>query len=151
LLAFSYAVLLAWHLAFRAPHSPASWILISSRFLLAAAVAGLLLSPIRLSTWGVRAFEAALFGGLTILVVVSLYVVNLSMLAHGGEIAMVAFMKNGVIQMVVLMLLYGTFIPNRTRTVVWAVLGMALAPLSSLALLAARPELAPLAGQLRTA
>ena len=35
---------------------------------------------------------------------------------------MVAFMKNGVIQMVILMLLYGTFIPNQPRTVAWAVL-----------------------------
>ena len=43
--------------------------------------------------------------------------------------AMVAFVKNGVIQMVVLMFLYGTFIPNRPKTVAWVVLAMALAPL----------------------
>ena len=48
---------------------------------------------------------------------------------HDDYPAMVAFVKNGVIQMVVLMFLYGTFIPNKPKTVAWVVLAMALAPL----------------------
>jgi hypothetical protein len=151
LLAVAYAILLAWHLWFRPPHGASAWALISSRFVLSAAVAGLLLSPVRLSVPRVRAFEFVLFGGLTIIVIISQYVVNLAFLQRGEAIEMIAFMKNGVTQMVVLMLLYGTFIPNRPGTVAWVVLAMALAPLFSHAMLTEHPDLTPLAEKLRTA
>ncbi len=151
LLVIAYAILLAWHLWFRPPHGALAWALISSRFVLTACVAALMLSPIPLSARRVRAVEFALFGGLTIVVMVSQYVVNLSFLRRGETIEMVAFMKNGVIQMVVLMLLYGTFIPNQPRTVAWVVLAMALAPLFSHALLTEHPDLAALADRFGTA
>jgi eukaryotic-like serine/threonine-protein kinase len=151
LLTIAYAVLVAWHLAYMPGHEPMGWALIASRFFLAMIVAGLLLSPIAMSALQVRLMEFLLFGGLTIIVVVSQYVVNLSMLGRGDTIGMVAFMKNGVIQMVVLMLLYGTFIPNTPRTVAWAVLPMALAPLFSIALLTEHPEAAQLSEVFRTA
>ncbi len=83
--------------------------------------------------------------------VVSQYVMNLAMVQAGQAIEMIAFMKNGVLQMVVLMLLYGTFIPNHPGTVAWAAVLMALAPLVSIALLAARTELEPLADLFRSA
>ncbi len=140
LLTIGYAILLVWHVAYRAEHTALAWGLISSRFFLAAGVAGLLLSPIRLSALRVRALEFLLFGGITIIVVLSQYVVNLTLLQRGETIQMVGFMKNGVIQMVVLMLLYGTFIPNRPQTVAWFVLVMALAPQVSIALLARHPH-----------
>ena len=56
-----------------------------------------------------------------------------------------------MIQMVVLMLLYGTFIPNQPGTVAWVVLAMALAPLFSHAMLTEHPVLTPLAEKLNTA
>jgi serine/threonine-protein kinase len=151
LLAVAYAVLLGWHLSFRPQHGLAGWALISSRFLLSAAVASLLLSPIRLSASWVRVAELSLFAGLTIIVIVSQYVVTLSMLRRGDAIGMVAFMKNGVIQMAILMLLYGTFIPNPPRTVAWGVLAMALAPLFSHAMLTEHQDLLPYAETLRAA
>jgi serine/threonine-protein kinase len=151
LLAISYAILLAWHASYKPPHTPTTWSLISARFLLSAVIAGLLLSPVRMSAAQVRAMEVALFGGLTIIVVVSQYVVNLALLKDGDAIGAVAFMKNGVIQMVVLMLLFGTFIPNHPRTVAWAVLTMALAPLFSVAMLTEHPAAVPVAEHFRTA
>ncbi len=151
LLAVAYAILLAWHLSFRPQHGPLGWALISARFVLSAAVAALLLSPIRLTVSWVRAAEFALFGGLTAIVMISQYLVNLSMLQRGDEIGMVAFMKNGVIQMVVLMLLYGTFIPNPPRIVGWVVIAMALAPLFTHALLTEHQDLSPYAERMRTA
>jgi serine/threonine-protein kinase len=150
LLAVAYAILLAWHLMLWRPHGPLAWALISSRFVLSAAVAGLLLSPIRLSAPRVRALEFALFGGLTLIVMIAQYVVNLSFLQRGETIEMVAYMKNGVIQMVVLMLLYGTFIPNSPRTVAWVVLAMALAPLFSHAMLTEHPDLTHMAEKFST-
>lgn len=140
LLAIGYAILLGWHLAFQAQHTLLAWALISSRFFLAACVAGLLLSPIKLSAMRVRALEFTLFGGITLIVVLSQYVVNLMLLQRGDTIQMMAFMKNGVIQMVVLMLLYGTFIPNRPQVVAWFVLVMALAPQVSVGLLTRHPN-----------
>ena len=151
LLAVTYAFLLAWHLAYMPPHTPLAWTLIGSRFVLATLVAGLLMSPVPMSPAHVRIMEFVLFGGMTLIVFVSQYVVNLSMLERGDAIGMVAFMKNGVIQMVVLMLLYGTFIPNSPRTVAWAVLLMALAPLLSIALLTEHPSVIPLSEEFRSA
>ncbi len=91
------------------------------------------------------------FGGLTIVVLLSQYIVSLEFLHRGDAIGMVAFMKNGVIQMVVLMLLYGTFIPNHPRTVAWFVLVMALAPQFSLALLTEHPSARHLSEEFRSA
>jgi eukaryotic-like serine/threonine-protein kinase len=173
LLAFAYTVLLAWHLVTRRPHPLLVWVIICSRFVLTAGIAGLLLSTIRLSAFRVRLLEFALFGGVTLIVTISQYVVNLSivnglvnnndaiemvnrstvngLMGDAHAIEMVAFMKNGIIQMVVLMLLYGTFIPNRPKTVAWVVLVMALAPLLSIAMLTGHPNFAGFAELLRTA
>jgi eukaryotic-like serine/threonine-protein kinase len=151
LLAVAYAVLVAWYVAYRPPHTLLAWALISSRFFLSAVIAGLLLSPIRMSPARVRALEIILFGGLTLIVMLSQYVVNLSMVQDHNTIGMVAFMKNGVIQSVILMLLYGTFIPNHPRTVAWVVLAMVLAPLFSIALLTEHPDAVHLAEVFHTA
>ena len=140
LLTVAYAILLIWYVFVGAGHNPASWAILIARFALPAIISGLILSPIELSTPALRRLEYALFGGLTILVLLSQYVINLSLMQRGDYPAMVAFVKNGVIQMVVLMFLYGTFIPNRPRTVAWVVLAMALGPLFTLALLTEHPD-----------
>ncbi len=150
LLTVTYAVLGAWHLFSGASTPPPIWILLVSRFLIAAAITGVLWSALPLSPRRVRALEIALFGGLTAIVVAAQYTVNLSLLEREGLPETVAFMKNGVIQMVVLMLLYGTFIPNKPKTVAWAVLAMALAPLFSVAFLTERPEFASSLERLRS-
>jgi eukaryotic-like serine/threonine-protein kinase len=140
LLAVAYAVLLIWHLFVGAAHVPLAWVILITRFVLPAIIAGLILSPIELSTPWLRRLEYVLFGGLTILLVVAQYNINLMLMQRGDYPAMVAFVKNGVIQMVVLMFLYGTFIPNKPTKVAWVVLAMALAPLFTLALLTEHPD-----------
>ncbi len=140
LLAIAYAILVAWHLARGMEHTPSGWFILSGRFLLPAIIAGLLLSSLTLSSRVLRGLEYALFGGLTAFIVVSEYTVNLWLMQRDEYLAMVAFVKNGVIQMVVLMFLYGTFIPNKTRTVAWVVLGMAISPLLALAFLTEHPD-----------
>jgi serine/threonine-protein kinase len=150
LLAVTYAVLGAWHMISRAPHAPAIWILLGSRFVLAAIIAGVLTSSLALPYGRVLALEVALFGGLTLIVGVAQYAVNLSYV-HLNELPkMVAFMKNGVIQVVVLMLLYGMFLPNKPATVAWAVLGMGLVPLCAVAVLSANSRFAPAIEELRS-
>ncbi len=52
LLAVCFGVLLTWHLSIRTQHGWVGWLLISSRFVLAAVVAGLLFSPIARPAWG---------------------------------------------------------------------------------------------------
>jgi eukaryotic-like serine/threonine-protein kinase len=140
LLAIAYFVLLTWHLFAGAGHDPLNWVILIARFVLPATVAGLILSPFDFSTSGLRRLEYVLFGGLTVLLVIAQYNINLSLMQRDEYPAMVAFVKNGVIQMVVMMFLYGTFIPNRPSRVAWVVLAMALAPLFTLALLTEHPD-----------
>jgi serine/threonine-protein kinase len=150
LFAVAYAVLLVWHVIAWASHAPSVWSLLFTRFLLSAIVAALLVSPITLSLRWLRGLEFALFGGLTLLVVASQYTVNLALMQRDDVLGMVAFIKNGVIQMVVMMLIYGTFIPNNPRKVAWAVLAMALAPLLGVAVLTEHPDVAEVVAQLRS-
>ena len=111
------------------------WLLMGARFAFAALVMVLFLCPLALSTLRVRFLEAALFGGLTALIVASQYTVNLALLRRGDVVGVVAFVKNGVTQTFALMMLYGTFVPNNPKTVAKAVVGMVLAPILAVALL----------------
>jgi eukaryotic-like serine/threonine-protein kinase len=140
LLAVAYAILLIWHAFYATEHTMLAWALLSARFLLPAFVLAVLFSSIPLSTPWLRFFEYLLFGGMTLILVISQYTVNLDLMQRDEYVAMVAFVKNGVMHMVVLMFLYGTFIPNRPSTVAWAVLAMALAPLLTLAILTEHPD-----------
>jgi eukaryotic-like serine/threonine-protein kinase len=140
LLAVASAILLIFHVIRGTEHVPFSWFLLSARFVLPAVIAGVLLSPLALSVRWLRVLEYALFGGMTLIVVTSEYTINLWLMQHHDYPAMVAFVKNGVINMVVLMFLYGTFIPNKPKTVAWVVLSMALLPMLSLAILTEHPD-----------
>jgi eukaryotic-like serine/threonine-protein kinase len=140
LLAVASAILLIFHVIRGTEHVPFSWFLLSARFVLPAVIAGVLLSPLAFSVRWLRVLEYALFGGMTLIVVTSEYTINLWLMQHHDYPAMVAFVKNGVINMVVLMFLYGTFIPNKPKTVAWVVLSMALLPMLSLAILTEHPD-----------
>ncbi len=63
LLAICYFALLAWQLVFRPPHTALAWSLIGSRFFLTACVAGLLLSPLRLSPLHIRRWKCSSSAG----------------------------------------------------------------------------------------
>ena len=89
-------------------------LLIALRCVLAAGVAGLLSSEVQLTRKGLRVVEYVLFLGLTLLLAASVYFVGLDLLHRGAEYVpmIVAFIKDAVIQMMALMMIYGTLIPN---------------------------------------
>jgi hypothetical protein len=127
--------------------------LIGLRSILAAAVAGLLASKAPLTQRALRAVEYVLFLGLTLLLMASQYFVGLDLAQRGPEYApiILAFIKDGVIQMMALMMIYGTFIPNKPAVAARALTAMFLGPIAALGLLTLRPEIAPIAAQLHLA
>jgi serine/threonine-protein kinase len=61
--------------------------------------------------------------------------VDVELLRQGDVLGAATYMKNGVIGMIVLMVLYGTFIPNDTRTAATVILTLALVPIIAFSLL----------------
>jgi serine/threonine-protein kinase len=142
LLAVVYVLLLAWELYCWQSSAREIWLPMVLPVLLSGGIAAVLMSGVALSDRQVRALEFALFGGLTLLLVIFQYVIGLELIRRGDVPGMVGFMKNGVMQVIMLMLLFGTFIPNNPKTVAWVVLLMALAPLFGIAILTEHPEAA---------
>jgi serine/threonine-protein kinase len=118
------------------------------RFAIAALVAAIALSGVRLSRAGGRGLEIVLFGGLTFVLCVAQYRANLGFLEDGELLGAVAYMKNGVIQCVILMLLYGMVMPNSAREAAGVVMTMALALASTYCVLLTHPAVAPIVGAL---
>jgi serine/threonine-protein kinase len=105
------------------------------RLVVSAAVAGVLLSRMEIPADRVRLMEYGLFGLMAALLGVSQYMVDVELLRQGDVLGAATYMKNGVIGMIVLMVLYGTFIPNDTRTAATVILTLALVPIISFAML----------------
>ncbi len=128
-------------------------VLIGLRCLLAAAVAGLLASEAPLARKPLRAVEYVLFLGLTLLIMASQYLVNLDLAHRGPEYvpAILAFIKDGVIQILVLMMIYGTLIPNPPAVAAPALMAMFIGPIAAMFLLGLHPDVAPIVAQLHEA
>src|SRR5262249_2906187 len=124
--------------------------LIGLRCLLAAAVAGLLASEAPLSRKQLRVVEYVLFLGLTLLLMVAQYFVNLDLMHRGPEYLPItlAFIKDGVIQMMALMMIYGTLIPNPPAVAARALVVMFVGPVAAGFLLKWHPDAAPVVAQL---
>jgi serine/threonine-protein kinase len=127
--------------------------LLAVRCVLAVVVAGLLASPAFFSRRQLRVLELVLFLGLTLLLMVSQYFVGLDLMRRGPEFAPVtlAFVKDGVFQMMALMMIYGTLIPNRPTTAAWTIAAMFVGPIFGAALLRLNPDMAPIVAQLGAA
>jgi serine/threonine-protein kinase len=150
-LAIFYGVLSLWNVLTR---ESVLWYIappFALRFLLAALVAGVVLSRITLSAAAVKALELTLFGGLTALLCWAQYFINLEFIRQGHLMGAVAYSKNGVIQLVVLMVLYGMVIPNNARSAASVVLSMALALMTTFILLIDHPALTPIFAALNQA
>jgi serine/threonine-protein kinase len=129
------AVLLVWSVV---NGTTMHWVvagMMGRRFVVAAAVAGLLLSNTPIAPGRVRLMEYGLFGLMAALIAITQYVVDVEFLRQGDPLGAATYMKNGVIGMIVLMVLYGTFIPNDTRTAAQVILTMALIPIVAFTLL----------------
>jgi eukaryotic-like serine/threonine-protein kinase len=96
------------------------------RCVIAALVAGLLVSRFNLTRVQVRVLEYFLFGSFTVLMLVTQYQVNLDYLRHDNLLGVTTTVKNGVFSMIVLMVCYGMFIPNDPRSAAKVVLSMTL-------------------------
>jgi eukaryotic-like serine/threonine-protein kinase len=150
-LTVAYAILLAWVLLARDDIGHRLvWVLMVARLAIAGGVTALVVRRAPMTAGQVRWAEYGLFGGLTVILVASQFLVNRELLHQGLVPSSIAYMKNGVIQMFALMILYGMFIPNNPRTTATVVLTMALAPLVSMALLMEQEELADVLHQLRS-
>jgi serine/threonine-protein kinase len=123
------------------------------RCVLAAAIAGLLTSEAPLTRKQLRVVEYVLFLGLTLLLMVSQYFVGLELMQRGPDYMpiILAFIKDGVIQMLALMMTYGTLIPNRPAVAARVLVAMFVGPIAAVFLLELRPEAVGILAQLRAA
>jgi serine/threonine-protein kinase len=145
-----FAVLFVWSLV---GHRIDHWLVVFMvflRFAIAAACAAVILSKITLTSRQVRALEYLLFGSFTLILVFTQYMVNSELLRLGQVSDVVLHMKNGVLSMFALMVIYGMFIPNDPRSTARVVLTMALAVLVGFALLLEHSGAVGLVDQLRT-
>jgi eukaryotic-like serine/threonine-protein kinase len=150
-LAVAYGILFLWVLFTRDDLGHGLiWVMMGGRFVLATSIAVLLLGKFPLTRGQVVAAELVLFGGLTLMLMISQYNVNLKMIQRGDDLAVIAYMKNGVIQMFGLMVLYGMFVPNDTKTAARVILTMALAPMITMALLMEREDVAAAVEHMRS-
>jgi serine/threonine-protein kinase len=152
-LAAVYTLLVAWVFLSDHPGTLCSlgtdfsprMVLLGLHGLIAAAVAGLLASEAPLSRRQLRAVEYTLFLGLTLVSMASLYFVGLDLMRRGPESAPVilAFVKNGLIQMLILMMIYGMLIPNPPAIAARTLSLMFLGPVAVGVALRMHPEVAP--------
>jgi serine/threonine-protein kinase len=150
-LAVAFGVVLLWSL-FGSDLGASAWVgwtTMALRCAIAAACAWVLLSRIALAPGQVRALEYILFGSCTVLLAISQYTVNLDLLRHGDVAGAIALVKNGVFGMVLLMVLYGLFIPNDARSAAKVILTMALVHAITLTMVMENPEVAEQVEQMR--
>lgn len=123
------------------------------RCALAAIVAGLLASAVPLTRKQLRAVEYVLFLGITLVLMASQYVVGLDLIRRGPESLpiILAFIKDGVIQTVALMLIYGTLIPNRPAATARVVVAMFIGVVAMGFVVKLSPEAASMVGALNEA
>ena len=160
-LAGTYALLCAWVFASDNPATltveGSNWslrlLLVALRCLLAAGVAGLLSSEVALTRKQLRVVEYVLFLGITLLLAASLYFVGLDLMRRGSDYTpmILAFIKDAVIQMMALMMLYGTLIPNPPAVAARTVVAMFAVPVVAGFALRSHPDVAPIIAQLGAA
>jgi tRNA A-37 threonylcarbamoyl transferase component Bud32 len=127
--------------------------LLALRCILAAAVAGVLASEAPLTRKQLRVVEYVLFLGVALIALVAQYFVCLELMRRGPEYVpiVLAVVKDGVIQMLVLMTIYGTLIPNSPAFAARVLVTMFIGVVATGFLLRSHSDLAPLFAQLEAA
>jgi serine/threonine-protein kinase len=134
-LALGYTVFFLFGLIDRSTTQGMAVLALGARVALCAGVAGLLASRAALEYRQLRILEYSFFGTLVVLAMIAQYAIGSELIARGDLPRLVALEKNGVINLLVLMILYGVFIPNDPKATARVVLTMALGPLLVLAAL----------------
>jgi serine/threonine-protein kinase len=127
-LALGYAVFFAFGLIDRSSVQAMAVLTLGVRVLLCAAVAGLLASHIELSNRQLRALEYVFFGLMILIMMAGQFVFGSELIRKGDFARLVAMENHGIINLLVLMILYAVFIPNEPRATARVVLTMALGP-----------------------
>ena len=160
-LAATYALLTIWVFASPNPgtltagggHYSLRVGMIGLRCLLATIVAGLLASEAPLSRKQLHAVEYILFLGLALVLMVSQYFVSLDLMRRGSDFTniILAFHKDGVIEALVLMMIYGTLIPNAPAAAARVLAAMFVGPVAVGLLFTFNSDVAPILAQLNDA
>ena len=96
--------------------------------LLSLGVASLLFSRLTLSGWQLRCVEYLFFGSVTLGILVNQYLIGSELIGRGDTVAIVMSAKNEVLSIVMVMIVYGVFIPNDPKLTARIVLTMAVSP-----------------------
>jgi serine/threonine-protein kinase len=125
-LAVTFAVLFVVHFVGYGLIGPGAIIraTLGMRFIIAAVGAVVLFSRVKLTRSHVLTIEYILFGSLTLLMAVSQYYTNLIHLKEHDLASVTASVKDGVFTIFLLMVSYGMFVPNDTKSAARVVLTM---------------------------
>jgi serine/threonine-protein kinase len=148
LLGLLYAVAFGWFFTHGLESQGLVFPLMGLRLAIAGIVAVLCFSKMPLAPSQLRLLDYTLFGSMFVILVISQCLVNAEHLRAGELIQAMAYMKNGMLQLLVLMMLYGMFIPNNARSAATMILTMALTPVLVAAYLGERSDTAEMAWQL---
>jgi eukaryotic-like serine/threonine-protein kinase len=99
-----------------------------ARGIFSLAVLALLRSRSTLSLRQLRVLEYVFFGLHTAAILITHYWISCELIGRDDAIDVVAFGKNSVIRILIVMILYGVLIPNDPRTAARVILTMALGP-----------------------
>ncbi|MDX2035792.1 MAG: serine/threonine-protein kinase [Isosphaeraceae bacterium] len=135
-----YATLFLWNLMTLEHSLQLVWATMALRLAFVVLLGLMLISPVPLTPKHVKWVELLLFGGLTLILSASQYVASRRLLLLSDEVMLVAFEKNGVLQMFTLMLLHGALVPNRPRQAAAVIVPMALLPAAALVMVMVSPE-----------
>jgi hypothetical protein len=150
LLTIIYGAVLIWVLSSRDDLHQPLVVLLGLRVTVAMVLLGLLFGPMAETPSHLRWSELALFGGLTVCLTLSQYLIGRDLIGAGDLPGVLAHEKDGLIERVILMIAYAMLIPNDARRAAIVVLTMALAPfLATGILLTGHETPAPILAELR--
>jgi hypothetical protein len=148
----TYGIALIWVVSTRDDLHQPMVVLLGLRVTLVMIVLGLLFGEFASSPGHVRRFKLALFGGLTVCLALSQYLIGRDGLRAGQLAGFVILAKDGLIELLILMIAYGLLVPDAPRRAAVSILTMALAPFLALTvLLVSEPASAGFLVELRAA
>ena len=146
-----YGIALIWVLATRDDLHQPMVVLLGLRVTLVMIILGLLFGELAASPGHVRLFDLALFGGLTVCLTLSQYLIGRDWIRAGQLSAFMAHQKDGLIELLILMIAHALLVPNTPRRAAMVVLMMSLAPFLALtALFVSEPATARIMAELGT-
>jgi hypothetical protein len=139
----TYGIALIWVVSTRDDLHQPMVALLGLRVTLVMIVLGLLFGEFASSPRHVQLFKLALFGGLTVCLALSQYLIGRDGLRAGQLAGFVILAKDGLIELLILMIAYGLLVPDTPRRAAVSIMTMALAPYLALtALLMSEPAAA---------